>query len=87
MIWQLTNEENDLNFVKGCAVEFCQVVTQTRNIRDTSLKVKGEAAQSWMELAQCFAGKPEKPPGKGERYKKNINEMVRENQKKGPLKK
>ena len=65
------NEADNSNFVKGCAVEFCQVVTQTRNIMDTKLKVNGETAQVWMNLAQCFAGKPENPPHKGQRYRKD----------------
>ncbi|PQM56506.1 MAG: TIGR03084 family protein [Rhodobacteraceae bacterium] len=64
------NEESNSSFVKGDAVDFCQVVTQTRNILDTSLKIKGEAARQWMNLAQCFAGRPEDPPRRGQRYKK-----------------
>ena len=62
------NKESNLNFVTGSAVEFAQVVTQTRNIQDTSLKVKGLVAKTWMSLAQCFAGKAEDPPAKGQRF-------------------
>ena len=62
------NNQNDNNFIKGSAVEFCQVVTQVRNIDDTSLNVFGNAATTWMEYAQCFAGQPEDPPQKGTRY-------------------
>ena len=53
--------------VEGSAVEFCQVVTQGRNIRDTRLTVKGEGAVRWMAIAQCFAGAPKDPPAPGER--------------------
>ena len=51
----------------GSAVEFCQVVTQTRNIADTGLKLVGETARNWMQNAQCFAGPPETPPAPGSR--------------------
>ena len=61
------NEKNDFNFVKGSAVEFCQVVSQTRNILDTTLKVKGRVSKEWMKFAQCFAGNPEDPPVRGQR--------------------
>ncbi|MEM7069455.1 MAG: TIGR03084 family metal-binding protein [Pseudomonadota bacterium] len=55
--------------IAGRAVEFCQVVTQTRNIADTSLVVSGNVAEQWMTNAQCFAGPPEIPPAPGERRK------------------
>ncbi len=61
-------DQNDNNFIKGSAIEFCQVVTQVRNISDTNLNVTGENATTWMRYAQCFAGKPEDPPKKGTRY-------------------
>ena len=54
--------------ISGSAVEFCQVVTQTRNIADTSLQVEGEIAETWMANAQCFAGPPETPPPPGSRF-------------------
>lgn len=53
--------------IEGHAEEFCQVVTQTRNIGDTQLKVTGDTAKTWMAYAQCFAGKPETPPAVGDR--------------------
>ena len=53
--------------IQGKAVEFCQVVTQTRNIDDTELEVKGDIAEKWMQIAQCFAGRAETPPAKGQR--------------------
>ncbi|MDJ0612508.1 MAG: TIGR03084 family metal-binding protein [Rhizobiaceae bacterium] len=55
--------------IDGNAVEFCQVVTQTRNVADTALKVTGTDALRWMENAQCFAGPPNRPPAPGSRYK------------------
>ena len=55
------------NCVEGRAVEFCQVVTQTRNVADTTLRVVGEPARRWMAIAQCFAGPPENPPAPGAR--------------------
>jgi len=55
--------------IKGSAIEFAQVVTQTRNIVDTGLDVSGAVAETWMANAQCFAGPPEKPPEPGKRKK------------------
>lgn len=55
--------------IEGDAVEFAQVVTQTRNIDDTSLRVSGPVATNWMRIAQCFAGPPETPPAKGARFR------------------
>ncbi|MEX3006911.1 TIGR03084 family metal-binding protein [Hoeflea sp. TYP-13] len=56
--------------ITGQAVEFAQVVTQTRNIADTSLTVEGPIATEWMAHAQCFAGPPETPPAPGSRFRK-----------------
>ncbi len=53
------------NCVTGSALEFCQVVTQTRKVADTGLRVTGAPAQAWMAIAQCFAGPPENPPPPG----------------------
>jgi uncharacterized protein (TIGR03084 family) len=53
--------------ISGSAVEFAQVVAQTRNIADTRLLVEGDAATAWMANAQCFAGPPETPPAPGTR--------------------
>jgi uncharacterized protein (TIGR03084 family) len=62
-------EDSGENTITGLAVEFCQVVTQTRNIVDTSLAVSGPVARQWMTSAQCFAGPPETPPPPGTRVK------------------
>ena len=70
-IWTF-NDSASSNKVSGDAVEFSQVVTQTRNIGDTSLQVTGDNAQAWMAIAQCFAGPPEDPPAVGSRqFNKN----------------
>lgn len=53
--------------VQGDAVAFCQVVTQTRNVADTTLSIEGAQARHWMSIAQCFAGPPETPPAPGAR--------------------
>ncbi|MCP5182602.1 MAG: TIGR03084 family protein [Pseudomonadales bacterium] len=53
--------------VSGSAEAFCQVVTQVRNIADTTLEVRGPNAQAWMAIAQCFAGPPSDPPETGSR--------------------
>ena len=58
-----------VNLVAGSALEFCQVVTQVRNIADTRLEVTGEPARRWMAIAQCFAGTPNDPPAPGTRHK------------------
>ena len=62
------HETSGSGLIEGSATEFCQVVTQTRNIGDTSLKVEGEVATRWMDQAQCFAGPPETPPAPGARH-------------------
>ena len=61
-------DESETEIISGLAEEFCQVVTQTRNIADTSLSVVGPTAKDWMSKAQCFAGGPEPPPPPGARF-------------------
>ncbi len=63
-VWEYGEGED---FITGSATEFCQVVTQCRNIADTSLKVSGDVAHQWMAVAQCFAGPPRDPPAPGAR--------------------
>ncbi len=67
-VWEWNEPQAD-NRVEGSATEFCQVVTQCRNIADTSLLTVGQAAKQWTALAQCFAGGPETPPAPNQRYK------------------
>lgn len=66
-VWEWGQAEHG-NCVEGSALEFCQVVTQVRNIADTNLKVVGSTAATWMLIAQCFAGPPEDPPPPGTRF-------------------
>lgn len=67
-LWVFGNEgEGEL--IEGPAVEFAQVVTQTRNVADTQLSVSGPIATQWMQTAQCFAGPPETPPPPGARFR------------------
>lgn len=63
-IWHFGEGEET---IKGDAVAFAQVVTQTRNVADTNIVCDGPIATEWMEYAQCFAGPPEQPPSKGAR--------------------
>ena len=67
-VWEW-GEPSAQECIEGKAVEFCQVVTQVRNIADTNLHVTGPVATEWMALAQCFAGAPEDPPKPGTRFK------------------
>jgi len=60
-------EPSETERIDGRADEFCQVVTQTRNVADTALRVTGPVARDWMSKAQCFAGGPETPPAPGTR--------------------
>jgi len=64
-----TNQAN--NRIEGLAEEFSQVVTQCRNIGDTSIVTIGPIADKWMKHAQCFAGGSETPPATGTRYRIN----------------
>jgi len=67
-VW-LFGERSHNERITGSAEAFCQVVTQTRNISDTDLKLEGPIAKDWMSKAQCFAGPPEQPPEPGARYR------------------
>lgn len=53
--------------ISGPAEDFALVVTQRRNVADTALEIVGEGARQWMQIAQCFAGKPADGPAPGER--------------------
>jgi len=66
-VWEWGQPDQE-NLIEGSAVEFCQVVTQVRNIADTKLRVIGSTAAAWMSIAQCFAGAPEEPPRPGTRF-------------------
>jgi len=47
--------------VTGAAYDFCLLVTQRIHRSDTSLVAVGRDANTWLGIAQCFAG----PPGEG----------------------
>ena len=47
--------------VSGPALDFCLLVTQRRHRDDLALIAHGDAADDWLDVAQCFAG----PPGPG----------------------
>ncbi|MGO8873741.1 MAG: TIGR03084 family metal-binding protein [Acidimicrobiales bacterium] len=61
--WQVGDSDDigPTGTVEGPALDFCWVVTQRRNLADTSLTVDGAIAEDWMSVAQAFAG----PPGSG----------------------
>ncbi|MEM9013686.1 MAG: TIGR03084 family metal-binding protein [Pseudomonadota bacterium] len=63
-LWEF-GEPSESEKITGLAEEFCQVVTQCRNIADTKMSVEGENAKRWMAVAQCFAGPPMDPPAPG----------------------
>jgi len=70
-VWEW-NEPSAPNRVEGSAVDFCKVVTQTRNVADTALRVAGPVAEDWMTIVQCFAGPPEDPPAPGTRFVRRL---------------
>ena len=65
-IWEY-NDESESERIEGTALDFCLTVTQVRHVKDTGLRVTGEVATRWMEIAQCFAGGPVDPPPPGHR--------------------
>lgn len=44
--------------VTGPALDFCLLVTQRVHRADTALVARGADADRWLDLAQCFAGRP-----------------------------
>ena len=44
--------------VEGSALDFCLRVAQRRHRADTDLVATGPLADSWLDVAQCFAGLP-----------------------------
>lgn len=65
-IWTWNDPSSD-DFVRGNADDFCLVVTQRRNVKDTQLEYGGAAASAWLPIAQCFAGPPVDGPAPGAR--------------------
>lgn len=56
-LWTWGDELSDQR-VTGEAIDFCLVVTQRKALHQSQLTVMGDAATSWMEIAQAFAGAP-----------------------------
>lgn len=56
-VWQWGPPDAD-DRVEGEALDFCLVVTQRREPSESMLRVHGEAARSWIAVAQAFAGPP-----------------------------
>lgn len=54
-------------WVRGTALDFCLLVTQRRNLADTTLRFSQGAAHRWLSMAQCFAGPPADAPAPGVR--------------------
>ncbi len=59
-LWSWGPEDADQS-VRGSAYDFCRLVTQRIHRDDTSLVAQGRDANTWLGIAQCFAG----PPGEG----------------------
>ena len=53
-------DEHSKNRVQGEALDFCLVVTQRRSLQESRLHISGESAETWMAVAQAFAGAPSK---------------------------
>lgn len=49
------------NKIYGDAYELALVVTQRKNVNETSIQASGPSAQKWLSIAQAFAGAPKKP--------------------------
>ena len=65
-LWQW-DDADSATWVKGSAEDFCLVVTQRRNLADTTLDVVGDSAKEWLAMAQCFAGPAADGPMPGQR--------------------
>lgn len=60
-VWAWGSPDAAGGSVRGSALEFCLVAIQRRHLRDTTLRVEGESAITWMSVVQAFAG----PAGRG----------------------
>lgn len=54
-VWTFGPEDAD-QFVTGSAYDFCLLVTQRIHRADTDLEATGADADTWLDIAQCFAG-------------------------------
>ena len=48
--------------VRGDALDFCLLVTKRLHRADTRLTATGPGADTWLDIAQCFAGAPTDGP-------------------------
>ena len=66
VVWAWGDDDTS-DHISGPALDFALVVTQRRNLADTTLTVEGAAAREWMSIAQAFAGGPteNRPPAAG----------------------
>jgi uncharacterized protein (TIGR03084 family) len=60
-VWTLGPEDAP-DLVEGPALDFCLLVTQRIDRRDTTLRATGPHAEEWLAIAQCFAGPPSDGP-------------------------
>jgi uncharacterized protein (TIGR03084 family) len=65
-IWKW-GDASETNYLRGSANDFALLVTQRRHRSDTLLDWKGESADRWTHIAQCFAGAPSDGPKPQER--------------------
>ena len=68
-VWEFNNPTNE-NKISGKAEEFCQVVTQVRNIEDVNLNVSGDIANDWMYRSMFCRWRRNSTKA---RYKKKVN--------------
>lgn len=54
-VWAFGPEDAEQR-VTGSALDFCLLVTQRINRADTDLRAAGAIADTWLGIAQCFAG-------------------------------
>ncbi len=59
-VWVFGPEDAEQT-VTGSALDLCLLATQRINRADTDLVATGADADTWLDIAQCFAG----PPGEG----------------------
>lgn len=59
-VWTFGPEDAEQT-VTGSALDLCLLATQRTNRSNTDLVATGADAETWLDIAQCFAG----PPGEG----------------------
>ena len=56
-VWAFGPEDAEQT-VTGSALDLCLLATQRSNRADTDLVASGPEANTWLDIAQCFAGAP-----------------------------